>query len=94
LDVAPEISSDGLVFLFTSDRPGGSGGQDLWVATRPSVHDLFGPTQNLGQTINSSANEFGADRLSDGLSLVFASTRSGGSGDFDLWWVRLQIRQP
>jgi Tol biopolymer transport system component len=91
-DVASDISPDGLVFYFTSDRPGGSGGQDLWVATRPSVRDSFGPPQNLGTTINSSADEFGADRLADGLSLVFASTRSGGSGDFDLWRVRLRTR--
>ncbi|MEO7684468.1 MAG: hypothetical protein ABIU86_11100 [Gemmatimonadaceae bacterium] len=93
-DVAPDISPNGLEFLFTSDRPGGSGGEDLWVAARTSVRDSFGPPQNLGRAINSSATEYGAHRLADGLSLVFASNRSDGSGDFDLWWVRPRIRQP
>ncbi len=93
-DVGAKMSPDGLVFFFTSDRPGGSGGEDLWVAKRSSVRDAFGAPQNLGATINSSADDYGAVRLPDGLSLFFASKRLGGYGDFDLWKVRLPIQQP
>ena len=33
-DTAPYLSGDGMTLYFTSDRAGGSGGNDLWVSTR------------------------------------------------------------
>jgi Tol biopolymer transport system component len=33
-DTAPNLSGDGMTLYFTSDRAGGSGGNDLWVSTR------------------------------------------------------------
>ena len=33
-DDDPEISRDGLTIVFASDRPGGLGGSDIWMATR------------------------------------------------------------
>ena len=35
-DAMPSISSDGLMLFFNSNRPGGFGIFDLYVATRPS----------------------------------------------------------
>src|SRR5262245_61097967 len=52
------ISSDGLTIFFISNRPGGIGGTDLWVAQRPNRNADRGPTQNLGPTINTTADEF------------------------------------
>ena len=40
---------------------------------------------NLGAVVNSSANDQHPTISKDGLSLIFASTRAGGSGGFDLW---------
>lgn len=38
-DQQPTLSHDGRTLLFASNRPGGSGGNDLWVSTRsPSDH--------------------------------------------------------
>jgi hypothetical protein len=38
-EMQPSLSSDGRTLLFTSDRPGGFGGGDLWISTRtPSGH--------------------------------------------------------
>ena len=38
-DMQPSLTGDGRTLLFTSDRPGGLGGNDLWVSTRtPSGH--------------------------------------------------------
>jgi len=34
LDAQPALSEDGKTVIFTSNRPGGSGGNDLWMATR------------------------------------------------------------
>jgi len=36
------ISPDGLTLYFSSDRPGGYGQYDLWVATRPTRGDDWG----------------------------------------------------
>ena len=33
-DQHPSLSSDGRTLLFSSDRPGGLGGSDLWISTR------------------------------------------------------------
>jgi len=46
------VSADELELYFTSDRAGGLGYEDIWVSTRQSVHDPWGPPTNL-QTVNS-----------------------------------------
>jgi Tol biopolymer transport system component len=84
-DSGPSISNDGLTLYFASSRPGGSGGNDLWMATRSTVSDPWDPPINLGTTVNSLAHDVEPDISADGLVLFFMSTRSGGYGNFDLW---------
>ena len=81
----PSISADGLSLYFCSNRPGGYGGRDLWVTTRPTKDDEWDAPLNLGPTVNSSAKEAFASISADGLSLFFESTRTGGYGGHDLW---------
>jgi bla regulator protein BlaR1 len=45
----------------------------------------FGIPSNLGPIINSSANDGAPSVSADGLSLFFASGRSGGFGGWDIW---------
>jgi hypothetical protein len=81
---APSISADGLELFFHSDRPI-SGMQDLWVTTRKTINDPWGPPVNLGLTVNSGTFD-GASNISfDGLSLFFMSACAGGYGDLDIW---------
>ncbi len=40
---------------------------------------------NLGSTINSAANDQHPTLSKDGLTLIFASDRTGSFGDIDLW---------
>jgi Tol biopolymer transport system component len=80
----PSISADGLSLFFESTRPGGYGNHDLWVTTRPTVSDPWGPPVNLGPTVNTSYQDATPGISADGLSLFFESTRSG-YGSFDLW---------
>jgi len=68
------ISADGLTIFFISDRPGGLGGTDLWVAQRPNRNGDWVPAQNLGPTINTSADEFTPELSPDGRWLFFSST--------------------
>jgi hypothetical protein len=79
------ISRDGLSLYFNSNRPGGFGGQDIYVSQRASVNDSWGPPKNLGTTINSSANEQTSAISPDGRRLYFASDRAGGFGGLDLY---------
>ena len=94
------LSSDGLTLYFSdyysgTPRPGGLGGRDIWMTTRPSRNDLWGTPANLGEPINSSANEVCATISTDGLLLIFSSTRAGGSGSYDLWMsTRATVQDP
>jgi Tol biopolymer transport system component len=72
------ISPDGLELYFTSDRPGGSGHEDIWVTRRESMQYSWGAPVNLGSVINSSAHDPCWSISDDGLELYFWSIRSGG----------------
>lgn len=81
----PTITHDGLTMFFDSTRPGGFGGPDLWVASRASTADAFGPARHLGAL---SAPGFDArPSLSwDGEQLFFSSDRAGSeSAAPDIW---------
>ncbi len=84
-DITPSIPANGLTLYFTSDRPGGYGSWDLWVATRATTEDDWGTPVNLGPTVNSSAQDITSVISADGLSLFFGSNRPGGSGWRDIW---------
>ncbi|MCL5280450.1 MAG: hypothetical protein M1376_11145 [Planctomycetes bacterium] len=83
-DMFPTVSPDGLMLLFWSDRPGGYGGFDIWVSTRASIADPWGPPVNLGPKVNSGAWDLSPRISADGLTLTFHSYR-GGYGNEDLW---------
>jgi Tol biopolymer transport system component len=51
-DSAPIISADELTLFFSSDRPGGVGSNDVWMATRSTTADGFGAPVNL-QVVNT-----------------------------------------
>jgi Tol biopolymer transport system component len=86
-DGCPIQSPDGLRLYIASNRPGGLGGQDIWVATRETTDGRWGAPQNLGAPINSAANDFCPTPLR-GNRLLFVSERGGpgtcGSGDIYL----------
>ena len=84
-DTDPQISADGLTLYFISNRPGGSGDNDIWVTTRETINDDWSIPLNLGSTVNSSFNDDGPYISADGLALFFHSDRHGGYGSLDLW---------
>lgn len=84
-DVVAIVSADGCALYLASDRPGGYGGYDAYVATRQSINDEWGPAVNLGQTVNSSSLDGPWSVSADGLSLYLNSDRPGGYGSYDLW---------
>jgi Tol biopolymer transport system component len=84
-DGGPSLSGDGLTLYLASDRPGGAGGDDLWVSTRKTNSDAWQTPVNLGATINSSAGDASPSVSADGLELYFDSGRPGGQGNGDIW---------
>lgn len=86
-DKCPYIN--GSLLVFTSDRPGGYGGFDLyysqWKNGQWSVPVNFGPA------INTAADEyrpvpFVAEQFENNL-MIFSSNRPGGKGGLDLYFV-------
>jgi hypothetical protein len=84
-DLGPAISRNGLSLYFSSDRPGGPGGGDIWVAQRENQDASWGAPVNLGSTVNSSASDDAPTFSRDGHRMFFVSARSGGFGGADIW---------
>jgi WD40-like Beta Propeller Repeat len=75
LDGCPIQSPDGTQLFIASDRPGGHGGLDIWVATRESTDEPWGKPENLPAPINSASADFCPTPLRGG-KLLFVSRRS------------------
>jgi len=85
-----DISADSRMLFFSDHmlgpfRPGGCGGQDIWVAIRATANDPWGEPTNVGPVINRSDWEFTPNISADGSTLYFASMPPGGTGNADLW---------
>jgi Tol biopolymer transport system component len=94
-DQTPTISHDSLTLVFSSERVGGHGSDDLWMSTRPTTQQDWGLPINLGSLVNSSSPDYECCLSSDGLALFFMSDRSGGLGGSDAWvTVRGSINDP
>jgi hypothetical protein len=87
LDRGPAISKDGLSLYFASSRPGGFGGEDIYVSQRETRDDEWGPAMNLGPIINTTDNEMVPAFSRDGHLMFFASNRPGSAG-VDIWVSR------
>ena len=82
----PYISIDGTILLFNSNRPGGLGGEDIWVSFYdPENHEWSSPF-NLGEDINTKYDEASPSIHHDNNSLFFSSNRPGGVGGYDLYF--------
>ena len=53
-DIQPNVRKDGQEVVFSSNRSGGQGSQDIWVATRESGGEAWSQPVNLGTNINTS----------------------------------------
>jgi len=69
-EFAPMLSPEGDRLLFSSDRAGGAGRQDLYVAARDGAG--FAQAGALPGGVNTGADEFDATFLDDGSTIVFS----------------------
>jgi outer membrane protein OmpA-like peptidoglycan-associated protein len=84
----PSISADGKTLFFSSSRPGGFGGKDLWF-TKVSEKNLWATPVNMGKNINTNGDEMSPFIHFDGKTLYFASDGRVGMGGFDIYLSRL-----
>lgn len=78
----PTLSKDGKKLYFASDRPGGEGGMDLYVAEKRGW--VWGQPKNLGKDVNTSGDEVFPFIHGDSL-LYFASNGHLGLGGLDVF---------
>lgn len=82
-EVYPTVVADGSLY-FTSNRPGGAGGTDIYRAPR-MPDGRFGTPVNVGSPPNSPQREGDTFVAPDEKYLIFSSGRSGGFGRGDLY---------
>lgn len=83
------ISSDGSTLYFSSNRPGGFGGYDIYISKRLPNGD-WSLAQNAGSTINSEFDESGPFIHPDGSTLYFSSKGHNSMGGYDLFFTILK----
>ncbi len=103
LDYAPSVRVDSInsafndkcpnvfknIMVFTSDRPGGFGGYDLYYSIFRK--GKWSSPVNMGERINSEADEYrpllGYHYDFTNFFMIYSSNRSGGLGGFDLYFT-------
>jgi WD40-like Beta Propeller Repeat len=88
LDGCPAQSPNAPSLYMASSRPGGKGGLDIWVATRPSTSAAWGAPQNLGEPVNSAADDFCPTPVgTGGLFFVSREALPGACGQGDIYYT-------
>lgn len=78
----PSVSNDGRRLYFSSNRPGGFGGMDLYVSTL--INGKWSDPVNLGPKVNTDKNEIFPFIHADG-KVYFASNGHKGIGNLDIF---------
>ena len=87
-DSQPTISYDGNTLIFSSNRPGGLGGTDLYMSERNPQTNQWGPPKNLGAVLNTDKNELTPFLHSDSQTLYFSSKGHDNIGGYDVFYTR------
>ena len=83
----PSVSADDRILFFSSNRPGGIGGKDIWYSV--NENNKWTNPVNMGENINTEGDEMSPFIHFDGKTLYFASEGRPGMGGFDLYFTRM-----
>jgi outer membrane protein OmpA-like peptidoglycan-associated protein len=86
---SPSLSPDKRALYFSSNRPGGYGGRDLYVSYR-QANGKWSSAVNMGPRINSAGDEFAPFMHADNQTLYYHSDGLPGYGGSDLFVLRKQ----
>jgi tetratricopeptide (TPR) repeat protein len=78
------ITEDGSTMIFSSDRPGGFGGLDLYIS-KLGTDGEWGQPLNLGPEINTPFNDDRPFLINNGTMLFFASQGHYSMGGYDIF---------
>ncbi|MEP6512374.1 MAG: OmpA family protein [Parafilimonas sp.] len=81
---SPSLSPDKNALYFSSNRPGGYGGRDLYVSYR-EANGKWSPAENMGPTINSVGDELAPFIHADNHTLFYTSNGLPGYGGTDTY---------
>lgn len=84
IENSASITADGTKLFFSSNRPGGYGGTDIYMCTKDSKGHWVNP-QNLGKLVNTDLDEDGVFISASGNHLYFSSNGHAGMGDLDIF---------
>jgi outer membrane protein OmpA-like peptidoglycan-associated protein len=84
---SPALSPDKRVLYFSSNRPGGYGGRDLYMSLR-LPNGRWGQAVNMGPKINSAGDELAPFIHADNQTLFYTSDGLPGYGNSDLFVLR------
>jgi WD40 repeat protein len=89
MDGCPIQAPDGLSLYLASNRTGGKGLLDIWVARRDSRRDPWGAPVNLGEPVNSAFDDFCPTPIrGGGLFFVSREPLPGACGLGDIYFSR------
>jgi outer membrane protein OmpA-like peptidoglycan-associated protein/tetratricopeptide (TPR) repeat protein len=86
----PYVNFDGTRLFYSSNRPGGFGGMDIWVCVLDE-NGVFGRPINLGSQINTAADEVCPFYHSVSNTLYFSSNGLPGLGGLDIFKASFNV---
>ena len=84
-EMSPFIHFDDRTLYFSSNRPEGMGGFDLYVSNLEHNSGQWSKPNNLGYPINTEGDDNNLIVSADGKTAIYASDRQGGYGKMDLY---------
>lgn len=82
------LSVDGRALYFTSNRPGGFGGMDIYV-TKKLPNGEWGQPQNMGPEVNTEYDDLSPFIHPDGTTLFFSSEGHKNMGGQDIFYCKV-----
>jgi outer membrane protein OmpA-like peptidoglycan-associated protein/tetratricopeptide (TPR) repeat protein len=84
IENSASVTADGQKLFFSSNRPGGYGGTDVYMCTKDAKGRWSNP-ENLGKLVNTEMDEDGVFISASGKHLYFSSNGLAGMGDLDIY---------
>ena len=82
-DSQPNLSSNGNILFFVSNRPGGKGRRDIWYSVR--INDGWSLAKNLSGEVNTEFDDIAPFISENMLDFYFSSNRTNSFGGFDIY---------
>lgn len=90
--INPFVSLSGKTLYFSSNRPGGQGGMDLWKVSLDETGNVTGEATNLGKSINSELDEVTPFFHQPSLTLFFSSNGHNSIGGLDIFRCTYDVK--